>query len=819
MNTPTFLQCISAVIAFTLSNAAWPAVSRQEYDALIIDARAGNHEPALVMLRQHAIDHPQDLRAVYDHVLIASWANHSGEAVAAYEALQPAPNRPPANVLEAVARAYRDTQRWDPALAHYRQGQRLFPAQIRFAVGEVKTLADAGRREIALMQGQALVEAHPANADARLALSYALRNAPSPYPVLQETSKARNLAPEKAYVLREYLGSLEQAGLAHAALETAQQHPGLVNASRMRKLQADYAAELSRLAAAPARQEDERHDIADRAIAEYDRLIPAWQALGDEAKADVQRLQIDRLQALAVRGRSLDVVSSYEALLVQGVQIPPYALRHVAASYLALKQPEKARDLYKQVLTAELSQRGNSAEHLSNQIGLYYALIENEEFDEAGRLLDAAQAEQPTWRHIKGVPRKVPNDLHMYSEQTGALGLFYEDDTPAAQQRLEEMVSNAPRNVGLRTALANVYRNRGWPRKAEKQLKVAEALEPRSPELEAGQGMTALNLQEWEQAEILVHDLTARYPERLSTQNLEREWELHNKAELRIQAGGGIASDSPVTGSGDLSIETVLYSAPIKHNWRVFGGGGYATGDFEEGRGEHRWLRTGIEWRGRDLTAELELSSHNYGFGTKPGARVSAAYDLNDQWQIGASMALRSADTPLRALSNGVYANDAGVYARWRQSDHREWNLSLSTMHFSDGNNRLTAVLGGRERLYSAPSLKADLLVGVAASSNTHEDAAYFNPKSDLEVLPSLRLTHTLYRRYDKILEHSLLIGAGLYAQQHYDTGAIGVVGYGMTYHHNDALQVGATLTGVSRPYDGVRERELRFMLEMTFRF
>src|SRR3546814_12737499 len=101
------------------------------------------------------------------------------------------------------------------------------------------------------------------------------------------------------------------------------------------------------------------------------------------------------------------------------------------------------------------------------------------------------------------------------------------------------MVSNAPRNVGLRSALANVYRNRGWPRKAEKQLKVAEALEPRAPELEAGQGMTALNLQEWEQAEILVHDLTARYPERLSTKNLQREWELPKQAELRIQAGGG----------------------------------------------------------------------------------------------------------------------------------------------------------------------------------------------------------------------------------------------------------------------------------------
>ncbi|NYT85929.1 poly-beta-1,6 N-acetyl-D-glucosamine export porin PgaA [Pollutimonas harenae] len=819
MNTLTFLQCASAVAAFTLSNVAWSAVSRHEYDTLIMDARAGNYEPALAMLRQHAIDHPQDIQAAYDHVLIASWANRSNEAIIAYEALQPEPNRPPANVLEAVARAYRDTQRWDAAVTHYHNGRRLYPSQVRFAVGEVKTLADAGQRDSAVQQGQALVEEQPANADARLALSYALKSASSPYAALFETSQAHSLAPRQAYVSREYLNSLENAGLAHAALETARQHQDLVDASRMRKLQADYLAELSRLAETPVRQESERYVLADRAITEYDKLIPAWQALGDEAKADVRRLQIDRLQALAVRGRSADAVASYEALVTQGVQIPPYALRHVAASYLALRQPEKARNLYRQVVSAKASQHSNPAEKLSNQFGLYYSLIENEEFAEAGRVMETAQAGQPTWRHIKGVPQRVPNDLHMYSEQTGALGLFYEDNTPAAQERLEELVDNAPINVGLRTALANVYLSRGWPRRAEKQLKVAEALEPRSPEMEAMQGMTALDLREWKQAEILLDDLLARYPERPSTQHLEREWKLHQKAELRIQANGGIASDSPVTGSNDLSMETVLYSAPLHHNWRAFGGAGYATGDFEEGSGSHRWLLAGIEWRGRDLTGELEISSHNYGFGTKPGARVSAAYDLNDQWQVGASIALRSSETPLRALRNGVYANGAGAYVRWRQSDYRDWSLSLSALDFSDGNNRLTAVLSGRERLYASPSLKADLLIGVAASRNTHESAAYFNPQSDLELLPSLRLTHTLYRHYDTTLEHSLMLGAGLYAQQHYDTGAIGVASYGMKYRHDDVFEIGATVMGVSRPYDGVRERELRFMLEMTLRF
>src|SRR5690606_37540254 len=128
MNTRILLQCASAAALLAFSAAAWSTVSRQTYDDLIIEARAGNYEPALAMLRLHAIDHPQDLQATYDHVLIASWAKRSDEVTSAYEVLQPPPNRPPADVLEAVARAYRDTQRWDQALSHYRQGRRLFPA-------------------------------------------------------------------------------------------------------------------------------------------------------------------------------------------------------------------------------------------------------------------------------------------------------------------------------------------------------------------------------------------------------------------------------------------------------------------------------------------------------------------------------------------------------------------------------------------------------------------------------------------------------------------------------------------------------------------
>ncbi|MGB3288958.1 MAG: poly-beta-1,6 N-acetyl-D-glucosamine export porin PgaA [Burkholderiaceae bacterium] len=819
MNTSTPLACLSLVLAGLLGNTASAATSRAQYDALIREARSGDYEPALVMLRRHSIEHPMDLRAAYDHILIAGWAGKNEEAVDAYEAIVPAPNRPPHDVLATVARAYRDTQRWDAALERYREGRKLFPRLSSFAVGEVMTLADAGRAEQAISLGEKLVQALPDDADARLALSYAYKAGPAPYPVLQEASQARTLAPGKPYVTREYVESLRNAGLAYPALATARQHPELLDDAYKRRLEADYLAEMTRLSAMPYRLESERYAIADRALAEYDRLIPAWRAQGQAAAADAIRLRVDRLQALRVRLRMQDVVDGYEGLLAEGVAVPSYVLDDVASAYLYLRRPEQAQALYRRAMNETANRGGSSGERLNNETGLYYSLVEGEKFGEAGQVIRAAREEQPTWRRIKGVPQPVPNDLHLYSEQTGALALFYADDTPGAGEALQEMVDRAPRNVGLRTALANVHRNRGWPRRAEQQLKIAETLEPRAVEVEAGQGLTALRLQEWRQAEILAQDLAARHPDDLSTQHLQREWLLHNKAELKVEASRGIASDSPVTGSGDLSIETVLYSAPLNYNWRVFGAAGYASGEFDEGPGYYRWLRTGAEWRGRDLTAELEASTHNYGYGVKPGARVSLAYDLSDQWQVGASAELRSRNTPLRALRNDITSNAAGFYARWRQSDRREWSLSLAPSHFSDGNNRLTATLAGRERLYTRPHLTADLNVNIAASRNSQEGGPYFNPRSDLEVLPTLNLTHTLYRRYETVWEQTFIIGAGAYKQQGYGTGAVAVAGYGVRYRYNDTVEIGATVLGTSRPYDGVRERELRFMLEMSFRF
>lgn len=617
---------------------------------------------------------------------------------------------------------------------------------------------------------------------------------------------------------RDKILGLERAGLPYLALEAARLHPGAISDDKFRQLEADYAAELTRLAVITTRQESERFRIADRALARYDRLIPQWRALGEPAEEVLARIRIDRLEALRARYRMVDIIAEYEALRRDGIPVPDYALAHVAEAYLNLRQPEKARDLYQRVLHSG-SGRISPEIHLDNQIGLFYALVEVEEHDEARKVIESAVDEQPIWIRVKGTPQRQGNPLRLDAEHTEALSYLYADDTEEAEERLGAMVTAAPNNAALRTSMAAVYRAREQPRRASEQLKLAETMSPLALTVVAEQGHAAMDLGNWEQAEILVNDVQSRLPEHTLTRNVMRRWKTHNKAELQVNAQGGLISDTPVAGQNDLTLETVLYSAPLNHNWRPFGGVGYSHGEFEEGITNFRWMRAGVQWRGKGLTAELEGSAQRYGHGTKTGVRAMAYYDLNDHWQIGGTAAYRSIETPVRALHHNVTSNSLGTFVRWRANERREWSLSTSASRFTDSNKRLSMYLSGRERIYTSPKLKADAELGVYASRNTLRDAPYFNPRADVEVVPAIRLTHLLHRRYERSLEHSLTLGAGVYGQRGYGAGAVGTAAYGVRYQHSNDFNVGVTLTGTTRPYDGQRERELRFMLDMNIRF
>ena len=724
----------------------------------------------------------------------------------------------PAPALEAVARAYRDAQRWPLAIQLFSQGERRFPGQATFAYGHIMTLADAGRPHDAIERGKTLVAQRPGDPDAHLALAYAYGRNARPYAALEHASLAYSLAPDRPYVVRAYVLAQQDARLPQSALRLADAHPGLLSPSQTRSLQADVAAQLTRTASADARGEADRHVQADRALARYDQLIPQWRALGPEARDDVRRAEADRLQALHARGRMRDLAAAYESMAADGAPVPDYALGDAASAYLALHRPETAAPLFQRSLASSAAGQ-DAAARVSDRIGLYYALAESDRNAAADAGLDRTLAALPTWIMYKGDPMRRPNPAKLDAELTRALGSLYQGDTTRAQAELDRMVDEAPGNVSLRVARSEAWRARDLPRRAELDLKIAETQAPRSIEVEAGQAETALALQEWRQAGLLRDDLVARVPEHPAVRRLDREWAAHGKAEWRTTASRGASTGGQVLGSRDSSIDTVFYSPPFGENWRAFTGTGHAEGRFDEGDGHATWARAGLEWRGRDLTAQAEVSGNRYGHGTRAGAAFSAFVDLDDHWQAGAGAALLSRDTPLLALMHDITANSLSASLRWRGDERREWTLTLTPSFFSDGNRRLEAGLSGRQRLYTAPRVRVDALLDLSASRNTADDAPYFNPGSDLTILPALRATHTLYQRDEARWEQQLLLAAGAYAQRGHGTGGLYTVGYGQRYSYGRTFEIGFLASGTSRPYDGQRERSFNLLVDVTIRF
>ncbi|MHC8384375.1 poly-beta-1,6 N-acetyl-D-glucosamine export porin PgaA [Pseudomonas sp. LB3P14] len=804
------------------SQLLWPALAfaNTPYDQMVLDARAGHYTPALSMLRQVPVDQATTGQ-ISDHLQIAGWAGLDAEVVKVYET-QGRDRALPVQALTATARAYRNLKRWDSATQVYTKALALEPENPDLQLGLALTQADAGKTDESVTRAKALVAAKPDDPSRRLALAYALTRAGNHYDALFEYDQAFIRAGNKPEVAREYVVALQRARLPEPALRLAHQRPGLIDPVTLRSIEGDLAAERVRLAELATRSEKERYVIADRALADYDTLIATWSA-DPRAHEDVVRWRIDRMGALKARARTAEVITQYQKLLAEGVKIPTYALRWVASSYLDQREPEIATDLYRQVLVAPDADVGD---RLEDSTALYYALLESDKADEARKVAeDLAKTQRPRVE-LKGLPVGDPNDEWMDAQQLAAQAGTYGSDLPHGEERLQTLVDQAPGNIGLRLAQADLYLARDWPRRAENQLKETESMAPRDVGLEVAQAHTAMELQEWRQMDALTDDIVGRFPDNRQVQRLARQREVHDMAELRVEAyggksyGGGDSDVGAVNGSRDFGIETTLYSPPIDEDWRVFAGAGYATGDFQEGTGHHRWQRVGLERRTRDMTLEAEVSNHAYGFGDKQGTRLAIARDINDHWQYGGSLEYLSAQTPLRALNSDITANGGSGFIRWRANESREWKLAVSPSHFSDGNNRVEAVLTGREGVYSAPGVQVDLGLEVGTSHNSKsDDVPYFNPKSDFSVLPTVNVNHVLYHRYETSWSQQFQAGAGTYSQRDHGTGGIGLLGYGQRYSWNDVFEVGGLLSVINRPFDGDRETDLRLLVDLTYRF
>jgi biofilm PGA synthesis protein PgaA len=800
-----------------------------EHDEAVRMARRGDTAAGLAILERLQREHPADVTIARDRVVVSGWAGQDDAAVRLYRELPPGPQ--PAYVIEAAAHAYRNLHQPTDALALYREGSRQYPADAGFVAGEIRSLVDLGEFDQAATLAETALRERGEKFEILLAAGVVEMARNRPVEALRYDDRALRVDPTSRDAQHDRILAIAQTGAPQVARQLADASPDLLTPAEYRRVQGSEAAALVRWGVLEPPSEAERFAASDRALAMLDGLIASWLPLGPDARDDVLRARFDRMVALRDRVRMLDVLVEYYDLRREGAAIPGYSLEAVGDAYLYLHQPEEARDLYRQVLAGD-------PKNFDARLALFYAYVDLEKFDDAYREVDALDADLDRWLYLKGLRAPIPNPGKDSADLAAASARQFGDQLAEAQRRFEAIGFAAPNNTRYIAGLGNIYAARGWPRLADEEYEIGRWLKPipgpwppQDLDLEVGEARDTLTLQNYRATEAQAADLTARFPENLEIQRLDRLWDVHNMWELRITGEQAWRSSTNVAGGSGIAIDSQIYTPPIGYDWRLFAGESYAHEEMPNSEGQLLLHRSdvGVEYRHLDLTASLEGDFNAYrkqdpitgsDGEQKLGGVASATWQINDYWQLGGTGELFSHDTPLRALRSGVTADSAAMNLTYRASESRSLQLVTEAMPFSDGNFRSAESATYTERVLAEPRFSIDAVGGLAMSQNSdNQDRHYFNPSEDALASFGAAINQTIYRRYEFIYDHRLVVTPGVYWQSGYGSLGVFSVQYQQRLRINDTFDVGWGVGYGLQPYDGVYENTITLLAHLTCRF
>ncbi len=772
-------------------------------------ARAGRHEEALRALAALTAEFPQEARYLDDYAVILGWAGRDAEALALLPRIDL--TRAPAYALEGIARSARGTGDAALAVRILRLAVERFPDRIESRVMLARALADASQHaEVA----RALEDAQARFGDSvalLLARAYVAETRGDYFDALALHQRVLERDPANREAQR---GQILMAARAHSpvrALELAAANPGILSAGERGALEADATAARIRWGAIQAALDPgpARFAETDAALRATDPLAARLAAASTPLSAHERTLLYDRIVALRDRFRMTYAVALYERLVALELAVPAYARLAVAEALLYLERPERAGELFREVLAEQ-------PERFAAALGLFYALVETERHAEAAEEIDRLVVRTPRLLYAGDPLMERPNPQYQTAVAARSMAPAYADRPQQAEDETTALVLRAPFSMPLRENAASVAFMRGWPRRGEEELRWVLAAEPDNGIADAERVAPLLEMHEFREAErALAHGLQTA-PEDKRVRLAEDRWAVHNLRELYVDATVGRSSGGAPTGTRDYAIDAWLYSTPIANDWRAYAHAHLANAQFTEGTVDWHRYGAGIEHRRRDLLLTAELSA---GAGESAGVALGARWWASDHITVSGSAQTESNAVPLQARLFGIGGRSAEVATTYRVHESRAFAAGLRAIDFSDGNLRTELNLAWSERLVTGPVYKLDLLLETNASRNTREDAPYFNPSSDFT--PSLTLANDwlTWRRYARSFRQRLSLTAGSYHQSGFGAGGVWGVQYEHIWEVDRRLYLRYGLGRNVHPYDGARTTRDYALLTLGWRF
>ncbi|MGQ7248824.1 poly-beta-1,6 N-acetyl-D-glucosamine export porin PgaA [Halomonas sp. V046] len=628
-------------------------------------------------------------------------------------------------------------------------------------------------------------------------------------PALALYERALIVAPGNDTAFRERTITLQLQGSSGLAWRYYQQRPDLFNADEASGLRQDYIARRAVWGNLPDAQPDPMAGDMPLALQQQNAFLAE---LPQDATPLRQRL--DRLYILHGLRRHEEVVTEYQRLLADDIEIPVYALQIVGDSLLQTRRPQQAVAVLEQVVDA-------GAATPDDHITLAYAYLEAGRWREALSHLETEAQKERAWLWVGNAKQPAANWNRFFLDTTLAMVRGYSGDLAGAQQTLETMNSLAPRNAGLYNNLASVYLQRGWESQALASAQRATELDPRSLDAKAGQADALIAGHRIGEARAIADDLRERDATLPRVERLQRD--------LRAATGWSVTatafvgdSDTPggelsPTGSREERYVLEAWSPLLNNRWRVGALGYEHSSDFREVTVQDTRGGIGVSYAHDRLSAELRVERSDDEYSRDTSWLTEVAWRASDTVDVSALHATHSREGSLQARFFGITADQSQVAVSWEPDEKRAYRAAVNVMDYTDGNHQESLSLGGRQRLIDNPDAAVDVSLGLYAGQASDQDTAYYNPEESASWEVGVQWEDRTWSRYERRFSQLFRASGGQSWQKGFGSDAIPALGY----RHRWGIAPGRDLEyGVSwsRPvYDGTRETHLTFDIGITW--
>ncbi|UCD36492.1 MAG: tetratricopeptide repeat protein [Nitrospiraceae bacterium] len=517
------------------------------------------------------------------------------------------------------------------------------------------------------------------------------------------------------------------------------------------------------------------------------------------------RARYDYILALVENYDMQEAVDEYERFINEDIHPPDWVLENVASAYLYLEQPDRALEIYEDVLSR------NPASY-NSRTGMFYVLQELRKWEDARVFLDDVDSDEPAF--FQQGRKRVPNWKKMDLALDRGWSLAYEDRLGEAEEYFRDLHEKAPAHTGIRTGLAQTYLWRGWPRRALEEFKIVENLDPKDKSGKTGKIQALNELAFKEDAREEAAALLVLHQKDKHVQSAARELELEDMRRLEADF---------LIGGDDDGFEEVMgrvqFTQPVSLYTGLYGFVLWSESSDDDNQSKFRRAGAGAE---HIVNSDLRLRQHfsiNYDDAQDFGSYSEISYAPDDYWEIAMSYDSFTTDIPLRARVFGIEADKLNLNVAYVESEWRTYHLSLVRQRYSDANERYQGMLGYEQNLWVRNNWRERIFIDFYTSRNSRDDAPYFNPDHDYSASVTHMTEHTVRRIYRTAFVYRIYLSAGGYKQSGYSLGPTASLRYEHDIELSDthALLYGAMVG--SHPYDGESVTSYGFYLTWRLLF